>query len=370
LCEHGFRPSTHGEETLDMSSTAKRAAITTLVALSIVVVALALWKIKVVIALFFLGIIVAASMRPGVEWLNKRRVPKGIGVLIHYVAFLGVIALVLWLVVPSATKQIQQAVGQVPTSASDLHQQATHSHGIKREILVGLQKRLKKLPSGAGLVHPAVTVTKTAFEVLVGIFFMFAVAAYWIFERDKAIGVVQSLVPRRQRRVTRDTWVLIDQKLGAFVRGELILIVFVAVVLSLCFWAIGLPYWLLIGTFAGVLEIVPVIGPLVAGGLAVGVGFTDSWHLALFAGLVVLIVRQIEDYAVVPKVMGHAVGLSPLVVLVSVTSIGILLGGFYVLLAIPIAAVLSTLVDVVLRDVDPAEEDVPAVLFAGAKEDG
>jgi len=353
-----------------MSSTAKRAAITTLVALSIVVVALALWKIKIVIALLFLGIIVAAAMRPGVDWLHKRaRLPRGIGVLVHYAGVIGIVALFLWLVVPSATNQVQQAVGQVPTSASDLHKQAVHSHGVKREILLGLQKRLKKLPSGSSLVHPALTVTKTAFEVLIGIFFIFAIAGYWIFERDKAISLVQSLVPRKHRRVTRDTWILIDQKLGAFVRGQLILIVFVAIVLSLSFWAIGLPYWILLGSFAGVFEIVPVIGPLVAGGLAVGVGFTQSWHLALFAGLVVLAVRQIEDIIIVPRVLGHAVGLSPIVVLVSVTTVGILLGGIYILLAIPMAAVLATLVDVILRDVDPAEQDVPAVIFAGAREE-
>jgi predicted PurR-regulated permease PerM len=367
----GFPPSTREYETLDMGSTAKRTAVATLVALSIVVAALALWKIKVVIALFFLGIIIAAAMRPGVEWLQRRaRIPRGVGVLIHYAALFGLIALLLWLVVPSAVTQVQQAIGQVPTSASQLHHQAVLSHGIKREILVGLQKRLERLPSGTGLVHPAVTVTKTAFEILVGIFFMFAVAAYWLFERDGAIGVVQSLVPAEHRRVTRDTWVLIDQKLGAFVRGELILIVFVAVVLSLAFWAIGLPYWLLLGASAGVLEIVPVIGPLVAGALAVAVGLTQSWHLALFAGLIVLGVRQIEDYLIVPRVLGHAVGLSPLVVLVSVSAVGILLGGFYVLLAIPIAAVLVTLVDVVLRNVDPAEQDVPAVLFTDARDEG
>ncbi len=353
-----------------MSSTAKRAAITTLVALSIVIAALVLWKIRIVIALLFLGVIVAAAMRPGIEWLHKRaRLPRGVGVLIHYAGLIGVAALFLWLVVPSATTQVQQAVGQVPTSASDLHQQAAHSHGIKREILLGLQKRLQKLPSGSSLVHPAVTVTKTAFEILIGIFFIFAIAGYWIFERDKTIGLVQSLVPRDHRRVTRDTWILIDQKLGAFVRGQLILIVFVAAILSLAFWAIGLPYWILIGSFAGVFEIVPVIGPLVAGGLAVGVGLTQSWHLALFAGLVVLAVRQFEDIIIVPRVLGHAVGLSPIVVLVSVTAVGILLGGLYVLLAIPIAAVLSTLVDVVLRDVDPAEQDVPAVIFAGARDE-
>ena len=208
-----------------------------------------------------------------------------------------------------------------------------------------------------------VRMRSSGFEVLIAIFFTFAVAAYWIFERDRTIGLLQSLVPRQHRRVLRDTWLLIDQKLGAFVRGELVLIVFVAVILSAGFYGIGLHFWLLIGSFAGIVEIVPILGPLVAGALAVGVGLTQSWQEALFAGLIVLAVRQVEDFLVAPRVLGHAVGLSPLVVLVSVTAIGILFGGFYVLLAIPIAAVLATLLDVVVRDADPAEEDVPPLLF-------
>jgi predicted PurR-regulated permease PerM len=348
-----------------MGSTARRAAIATLVALGIVVLALALWKVKVVIALVFMGFIVASAMRPAIDWLDRRaRIPRGVGVLIHYLVFLGLIALALWLVVPRAIDQVQQA-----TSGNALHQETKHSTGIKHDLLQGLEKRLDRLPSGSQLLHPAVEVTKTAFEVLVGIFFVFAVGAYWIFERDKTIALVQSMSPRKHRRVVRDTWVLIDQKLGAYVRGQLILILFVAVLLSLGFFAIGLPYWLLIGAFAGIVEIIPVIGPLAAGALAIGVGLTQSWHMAVFAGLIVLAVRQFEDYVVIPKVLGHATGLSPLVVLFSVTSIGILFGGFYVLLAIPIAAVLATLVDVIVRDVDPAAEDVPGVLFAGAKED-
>ena len=350
--------------------TARRTATVTLVALGIVVAALALWKIRIVIALVFLGFIVAAAMRPGVEWLQLRaRVPRTIGVVVHYAAIGGLLALFLWLVVPRAIDQVQQAVGRVPTTSKELHRQASTSTGVKHELLTGLEKRLRKLPSGTGLVHPAVEITKTAFELLVAIFFTFAVAAYWIFERDRTIGLVQSLVPRRHRRVVRDTWLLIDQKLGAFVRGELILIVFVAVLLSAGFFVIGLPYWLLLGSFAGVVEIVPVIGPLAAGTLAIAVGLTESWQKALAAGLIVLGVRLLEDYLVVPRVLGHAVGLSPLVVLVSVTAVGILLGGFYVLLAISIAAVLATLVDVVLRDVDPADQEVPTVLFPGAKEE-
>ena len=68
-------------------------------------------------------------------------------------------------------------------------------------------------------------------------------------------------------------------------RGQGLLIVLVAIVLSTAFWAIGLPFWLLIGIFAGVVEPVPVIGPLVAGALAVGVGLTQSVGVAIAAGL-------------------------------------------------------------------------------------
>ncbi|MGH2973063.1 MAG: AI-2E family transporter [Gaiellaceae bacterium] len=354
-----------------MSGTARRAATATLVAGSIVVAALALWKIKAVIALLFLGFIVAAAMRPGVEWLNRRvHMPRGLGVLIHYIALAGALALVLWLIVPRALSQVEQAIGNVPTTSTELRHQAKQSTGIKHEILVAVQKRLKKLPSVGDVVHPVVSATKTAFEVLIGVFFMFAVGAYWIFERDKTISLVQSLLPRRHRRVTRDTWLLIDQKLGGFVRGELLLIVFVAILLSVAFWLDGEPYWLLIGVAAGVFEIVPIIGPLLIGLLAVGVGLTVDWKTALGAGIAVLALRQIEDLLIAPRVLGHAVGLSPLVVLVSVTAIGLLFGGFYVLLAIPIAAVLSTLVDVVLRGTDPADEEVPPLLFPAKDAEG
>jgi predicted PurR-regulated permease PerM len=347
-----------------MGATARRTATVTLVALAIVVGAVALWKIRAVVALIFLGLTIAAAMRPGVDWMNRSaRIPRALGVLIHYLALLGLLALFLWLIVPRALDQVDQAIGNVPTSTSELQHQAHASHGIKREILLAIQHRLRRLPSAGGVVDPVVSATKTAFEVLIGIFFMFAVGAYWIFERDRTIGLVQSLVPRRHRRVTRDTWLLIDQKLGGFVRGELLLVVFVAVLLALAFWLDGEPYWLLLGAAGGIFEVVPILGPLVIGILAVGVGFTVDWQTALGAGIAVVVLRQIEDLFVAPRVLGHAVGLSPLLVLVSVTAIGILFGGFYVLLAIPVTAVISTLVDVILRGTDPAEVEVPPLLF-------
>jgi predicted PurR-regulated permease PerM len=346
-----------------MGDTARRAAISTVVVVAIVAVALALWQLRVLLALVFIGFILAAAMRPGVEWLASRHVPRPAGVAIHYLVVVGLIAVFFWFVIPRAVNQVSQAVGPVPTSAADLNKAANQSTGVKHDILVSLQKRLKQLPSGTDLVHPAIAITTTAFEILVGIFFTLATAAYWIFERDRAIRLVTSMFPRPRRRVIRDTWLLIDLKLGAFVRGEILLVGFVGTVLTLAFWGIGLPYWLLIGFGAGLVELVPVIGPLAAGAVAIGVGLTQSWHLALLAGICVLAVRVLEDYVVVPKVLGHAVGLSPLIVLFTVTAVGLLLGGIFVLLAIPFAAVGATLVDVIIRDVDPAEETVPTVLF-------
>jgi predicted PurR-regulated permease PerM len=345
-----------------MVDAAKRAAITTLVVVGIVVVTLALWKLRLVVGLLCSAMLIAAALRPSSDWLARHRVPRPAGLGLHYLALIGAIAIGLAFAVPAALHQVDHALS--PSGKAEVARAAKHSRGIKHQVLTELQKRLNNLPKRSELVKPAVGIGRTAFEIVIGIFFTFAAAAYWIFERDKTVDVVCSLLPRPRRKKVRDTWTLIDLRLGAFVRGQVLLIVAVAIVLSLLFWVIGEPYWILVGVFAGLVEVVPVIGPLTAGILAVAVGFTASVHVAVLAAACVLGVRLLEDYLVMPKVLGEAVGLSPLLVLVSVTAIGILFSGWAVLFAVPIAAVVVTLFDVVLRDVDPAEEEVPAVIFS------
>jgi predicted PurR-regulated permease PerM len=333
------------------------------VVLGVAVVALALWKIRLIVGLFFFGIVIASAMQPGVEALRRRGVPRALGIAVHYGALAGVVGVLLWLAVPRALTEVQAAISALPDAKSQVRREARQSDGLRREVLVGLERRLRDLPSGGELVSPAIEWTRKAVEVLVGIFFLFASAAYWLSERKRAERLLLAVVPRRKRATVHDTWRLIDSRLGAFVRGQLLLILLVAAALSLCFWAIGLPYWLLIGTFAGIVEIVPVIGPLVAGALAIGVGLSASWTIALYAGIAVLVVRLLEDYLVMPRVLGDAVGLSPLIVLVAVSAAAILFGGIAVLLAIPFAAVLGTIFDVVVLGKNPAEEPTPALVL-------
>lgn len=335
-----------------MNETARRAFAAAMVVLLVVVGALALWKLKILLALLFLAFTIAAAMRPGVEALRRRGIPRGAGVLVHYGALVGLVGLLLWAVVPRAVTQVQNAIGH-----------SEDETGLKGEVLGWLDRRLERLPAPEELVDPALEATVLGVEIAVGILFVFATAAYWIFERDDTVRFVTSLVPRNRRKIVHDTWDLIDLKLGAYVRGQALLILLVSTVLSICFWAIGLPFWLLIAIFAGIVEIVPVIGPLTAGALAVGVGLTESVGVAIAAGVIVLVVRVLEDYLVIPRVLGDAVGLSPLLVLVSVAASALLFGEFAVLLAIPLAAVIATLFDVIVRDKDPADEDVPTVLF-------
>lgn len=335
-----------------MAEVARRSFVIATVVTAVVVTALALWKLKLLIVLLFFAFTLAAALRPSVDALHRRRIPRGAGIHLHYAAIAGLVGVLLWAVVPRAINQAQEALAD-----------AGDETGFKGEVLGWVNQRLERLPRVEELFDPALQLTVLGFEIALGTFFVFACAAYWIFERDDAVRLVTSLLPGPRRKVVRDTWDLIDLKLGAYVRGQALLILLVATVLSIAFWAIGLPFWLLIGAFAGVVEIVPVIGPLTAGALAVGVGFTDSVGVGIAAGLIVLVVRLLEDYLVIPHVLGDAVGLSPLLVIVSVGAIAILFGELAVLLAIPLAAVLATLFEVVVLNRDPAEQEVPTVLF-------
>jgi predicted PurR-regulated permease PerM len=336
---------------------ARRAMIVTATAVGVVVLALALWKLRLIVTLVFVAITWAAAMRPGVDWLARRRVPRALGVLLHYFVLLGLVALFLAFVVPQLVHEVQAALGSSP-SPTPKHE------GVKQQLLDAIQRRLRHLPSVGKLVHPALSAGEEAIKVLVGILFTLATAAYWVFERDRFIDFVTSFIDRPKRKKVRDTWQLIDLKLGAFVRGQLLLIGIVGTVVSTAFFLIGEPYWLLIGIAVALLEIVPVVGPLAALILAVGAGLTVSWHTAAFAGGALLIVRVLQDYIVNPRVLGGVVGLSPLLVLIAVSVVGVVLGPFYVLISVPLASLVVTIMDVVVRDVDPAEAEVPTVIFS------
>ena len=167
------------------------------------------------------------------------------------------------------------------------------------------------------------------------------------------IDLLSLLAPEAKRDKARQTYLAIDQRLGSYTRLKFIMIFVIGFVLSLGFYAVGLNYWLLLGGFVSLIEIVPVIGPVFGAILVAAVGMQQSLHVAALGLLVLVGVREFQSYVINPHVMGHSVGLSPLVTLVSVSVVGVVFGGIAVILAVPAASAVATLIDVFVLDRDP-----------------
>ncbi|HYM64132.1 MAG TPA: AI-2E family transporter, partial [Gaiellaceae bacterium] len=128
-----------------MRETARRALVASLVIGGVIVLALALWKLRLLIALLFLAFIIAAAMKPGVDLLRRHRVPRGFGIALHYIGLFVLLGVLLWQVVPRAKSEIEAAVASVP----ELRQEADQATGIQHRVLLGIDQRLRDLPEAS-----------------------------------------------------------------------------------------------------------------------------------------------------------------------------------------------------------------------------
>jgi len=336
------------------------AAKATAAAVAVGAIAYGFWQVRTIVILLLLALTFAAAIRPGVEWLQQRRVPQPAAILVFFIAVLGAVGLFCWLAVPPALHQIGHALNQ-----SDLGAAASgDTSGARERVLAWLQQHLHELPTGTQLLHPVATYGHKATNAVVAIFFTLAATWYWVSERDRMIELLSSLAPRGKRETARETYLAIDSRLGRYTRVRFAMVVIVGATLALGFYLVGLNYWLLVGAFVGLVEIVPVIGPLIGAILVLAVGLPQSVHVAVMALVVLIGVREFQSYVINPHVMGHSVGLSPLVTLVSVAVVGVLFGGFAVILAVPFTSAVATLIDVLVLDHDPPPAPVPRTRFA------
>jgi predicted PurR-regulated permease PerM len=320
----------------------KRVLVSTTVCVAVLAASLALWQLRTLLVLLVLILVLATAMRPGVEALSARGVPRSIGVLAHYALAAAAVALVIWLVVPPLATQLHNAVQprqQATGVSAGAGSRALH------QLAESVEQRLRQ-SSVSDIAGSAMSLSQSSLRIAAGIAFVLAGAAYWTLDRDRAQGILtRRLSPSRRRRVLA-SWLRVERRLGAYVRGQMLLMTIVASVLSFAFWLIGLPYSLAIGIFAGLVEIVPIVGPLLAGLVAVGVGLTVSWQTAALAAACVYGLRLVQDYVIGPRILGHAAGIPPLMTLVWVSIVGVVLGPACVPIATPLACiVVATLED-------------------------
>jgi predicted PurR-regulated permease PerM len=289
-----------------------------------------------------------------VEWLQRRRVPQSAAILFFFLTAIGAVAAFVWVAVPPALHQIGHALNQSDVSQTTLPAKG----GFKHDVLAWIDTHLHELPTGSQLLHPVATYGHKATNAVVAVFFTLAASWYWVSERDRMIDLVSRIASEPKREKARRTYLAIDRRLGSYTRLRFVMVVAVGAVLSLGFYLVGLNYWLLVGGFVGLVEIVPVIGPLIGAILVLAVGLPQSVHVAVLSLVVLIAVREFQSYVINPHVMGHSVGLSPLVTLVSVSVVGLIFGGLAVVLAIPVTSAVATLIDVLVLDHDPPPEPV------------
>jgi predicted PurR-regulated permease PerM len=333
---------------MQVSNVTRTAAKAAAAAVVVVAIAFGLWKVRSIVILLLLALTFAAAIRPGVEWLRRRRVPQSLAIFSFFALVLGAIGLFFWLAVPPALHQLSEALHHRGGAAA-----TNDTTGARHEVLAWVDRQLRQLPHGSNLLHPIAAYGHKATSAVVATFFTLAATWYWVSERDRMIDLLAAIAPEPKREKARQTYLAIDSRLGSYTRLKFLMVVIVGAVLAAGFYFVGLNYWLLVGGFVGLVEIVPVIGPLIGAVLVLGVGLPQSVHVAVLALLWLVVTREFQSYVVNPHLMGKSVGLSPLVTLVSVSVVGLLFGGFAVILAIPVTSAVATMIDVFVLDHEP-----------------
>lgn len=310
------------------------------------------YSVREVLLLLFVAWLVATALEKPVEYLS-RRLPRILAILICYLAMIGLVAGLLALMVPPLVAQTRALADNFPSYLEQAEgylgnwQQWFHDHGID----VNWREQAQQL--GRYADDATLTLFRlpfAAFRVALSTLAVLALALYWLLERDAAVNwIVELFWPNRRERATA----LIHQaelQMGAYVRGLALLAVAVGGTTFVGLMVLGVPYALPLAVIAGILELLPTIGPIISAVPAVIVAATQSPALAGLVALLYLLVQQLENYVLVPRVHQAAVGLNPLAVLVSVLLGSAFAGIAGAILAVPVAA----LVALVVRDIQAA----------------
>lgn len=324
--------------------------ISTMSVIKIILIILGLifiYFIRDIILILFLSIVLASALDPWVSWFERRKLPRVIGVLIIYVILISLISAIIVLVVPPLTSQIKDLAQNLPyyyqlimQKAGGLLNQETGTSTLN-DIQSSLESVSISLEQFAFKIFPAIKGVigggMTLFLVLVLTFYL-AVGDRNLKRFLRSTAPVQ-YQPYLNRLVNR-----IQSKMGAWLRGQLILSGVVFAMTAIGLLILGVKYWLVLALIAGILEVVPFIGPVIAGLIAVFLTLGDSLVKTILIIVLYLVVQELENHILVPKIMQKAVGLNPIVVIL-VILIGAKVGGVLgALIAIPVAAVVSVFV--------------------------
>jgi predicted PurR-regulated permease PerM len=317
-----------------------------------------------VLLLLFVAILLASALEPMVGLIRSRlRLGRGSTILVVYATFFVTVLGLALVVVPAAIAQGQQIMAGLPAffdSAGDWAKDL-RPHALSTSVRA-------LIDSVAGLTRPAppdpdavVEVGALAAELAVTLATLLTLVFFWLVEHAQLQRYALSFVAAERRAGARDAWNEVEGRLGAWVRGQLILMGAMGAATGIAYTVLGLPGALLLALIAAITEAIPIVGPLLGAIPAVLVATTVSPELALIVAGVYVVLQLLEGSVLVPLVMRNTVGISPLLVLLSVL-IGAAVGGIVgALLAVPIAASVEIVLARLQARETPVAQDPAAI---------
>lgn len=330
----------------------RSAGLTPLSLLVTIFLAYLLFKIQVVLILLIGGILLATALAGPVEWLRRRwGLGRGLAILLAYVLILVTLGLLVWLLVPPVAREGARFVRDAPVLLETWRGRLVASENAAIRSAAARLFAVLDTAGGAGFpTGLALGVAQGIGGVFITTFTIFLIAFYWIAEKALIKRAAVSVVSPAHRRRALRIWNEVEVKLGAWIRGQLLLMAVVGALATLAYGLMGLPFWLILGVIAGLTEAVPNVGPIIGAVPAVLMALTVDWRLALGVVAFVVVLQLLENAVLVPRIMRGAVGLSPLTTVLAILAGGEVRGVVGALLAIPVAGAIQVILSDLLRE--------------------
>lgn len=304
-----------------------------------------LYLIRDIVIIFIFALIVASAITPVVNALEKIKIPRVIGTLIVYVLFFGIITFLLYLVIPSIAKEIEKLSLNFPDYVEKLtlkFQGLAENFSKYQHLLNQFSSILNNIRDS--LKDSASNLFSTVLNIFGGIFsfFLILIISFYISVQKRGIQrVLTAIIPLQYRDYLLDLWERAQKKLGRWLQGQLFLGLIVGSMVYVGLYFLDVKYALILAILAGVFEIFPYIGPVLASIPAIIIGLLQSPILGLWVIILYVAIQQIENHLITPLVIGKVVGLNPIVVILALL-IGGKLGGIPgIILSVPLTAVFA-----------------------------
>lgn len=324
--------------------------ITTSTIIKTILILVILWFlifIRSIIGVFLVALLLTAALKPMVDWMEKRKIPRSLGISLLYLIFFAVISLTLILTIPLLIHQTKQLAENFPSYWDKIiagigsFKDFSSQHGLLENINKIASSFENNLTNFAGNIFGTIT---SIFGGVAAFIFILVITFYMTMEKNASERIVNVIIPKNYKEKTLDLLRKLEIKIGLWVRGQIVLMIIIGAAAFIGLSILGINYALILGLVAGLTEIIPYLGPLFGAIPAVFIAFAQSPYKALAVIILYFIIQEMENDFIAPKIMQRAVGLNPIICIFALLIGAKIAGVLGVLLSIPVATSLIVII--------------------------